>query len=98
MAPENTTLLFRHAPMAVLVLNRDGQIVEANAEALRHLGERRSDLVGSPVLGLILPEDRTRAKEQFLEALAGRERDWTARIRRGDGAPDVGPQERVDPG
>lgn len=89
MAAQNTTLLFRHAPMAVLVLNRDGQIVDANAEALKHLAERRADLVGSPILGVILPEDRDRAKEHFLEALAGRERDWTARVRRGDGAHRV---------
>lgn len=89
MAAENTTLLFRHAPVAVLVLNREGQIVEANAEALKTLSERRTDLVGSPVLGLILPEDRNRAKEQFLEVLAGRERDWSARVRRGDGAHRV---------
>jgi PAS domain S-box-containing protein len=89
MSGENTTFLFQNAPVAMLVLNRDGQIVQVNAEAVRTLAEKRGDLVGSPVLGLITADDRNRAKEHFLEVLAGRPRDWSARVRRGDGTERV---------
>lgn len=89
MPSEQMTRIFAHAPVAVLLVNREGQVVELNAEAVRTFGERRADAVGCPVLGMIQSQDRARAKDHFLEALAGRSRDWTARIRRGDGAQRV---------
>ena len=89
MSTAETPLLFRHAPVASFVVSREGQIVDANPEAVKVLGDGRSDLVGTPVLAFVTEEDRARARENFLAVLTGKPRDWSGRCRRGDGSARV---------
>ncbi|MDH5588987.1 MAG: PAS domain-containing protein [Gemmatimonadota bacterium] len=102
--PEASHALFHKAPYAVLVLNRDGQVMDLNEEAQKALAMAHDRIVGRPILAVVVPEDRDRVKEIFLRVLGGNERSWTARFKRGDAVtrvqtvsavPIQGP-ERVD--
>jgi PAS domain S-box-containing protein len=87
--PDLGLLLLERSPGAVLVLNRDGQVLTVNREALRMLSAEAERLVGRPVLAVVAPDDRDRVREVFLRVLAGQEREWISRFVRGDGATRV---------
>ncbi len=80
------TLLFERSPGAVLLLTREGQVQRLNQEAQRLLALEPDRLVGRPVLGVVVPDDRDRVKQAFLRVLGGQEREWISRFVRGDGA------------
>lgn len=87
--PDLGFLLLERSPGAVLVLNRDGQVLTVNREARRMLAAEAERLVGRPVLAVVAPDDRDRVRQVFLRVLAGQEREWITRFARGDGATRV---------
>lgn len=80
-------LLFEASPSAILMVDRDGHIVDCNGSACHQLARSRSELLGSPVLRWMMPEDRARCKTYFLKAFEGATAEWRARVLRGDGVP-----------
>ena len=52
--------LFDNAPLGYVSLDPKGVIVEANLTAADVLGRERERLVGHPLLGWVIPEDRSR--------------------------------------
>jgi PAS domain S-box-containing protein len=82
-------ILFENASEAILLLNRDGQILNVNREACRTLSLPEARLLEKPVLAMVVPEDRDRVKKLFLRVLGGQEREWIARFKRGDGVTRV---------
>lgn len=96
--------VFDHAPTPALVLSSDGKILRANRAARKLLGSGSEELVGQPLLGFVVNEDRPRAKEFFLQVLQGQRREWTTRFRHGSGAlraqrvrvVPIGSLDRVD--
>lgn len=82
-------ILFERSGEAVLVLNRRGQVVKVNREASKLLSTEVDRLTERPVLAMVVPKDRDRVKELFLRVLGGQEREWIARVRRGDGVTRV---------
>lgn len=84
--PDLDAALFDRSPSAVVVLNRHGQVIRVNREARRGLGVDADGVLGRPVLGVVAPDDRPRTKQAFLRVLGGQEREWMARVLRGDGS------------
>ncbi len=82
-------ILFERSGEAILLLNRNGQVVRVNREACKLLATDRDRLTDRPILAMVLPKDRDRVKELFLRVLGGQEREWIARVRRGDGVTRV---------
>ena len=85
MSIERYRQVFEHCPVAALALNRDGQIADCNRVVATTLHRGRDELIGTPVLKWIRPEDRDRSRGAFMEALRGIARDWSVMIQRGDG-------------
>ncbi len=81
--------LFTASPLAILVLDGSGRVVEANPAACRTFARPRERLVGSPLLEWVLPADRAGLR-RLLEGV-GETEGGTARIRirRGDGLPRI---------
>lgn len=77
-------ILFEHAPEAILLLNKDGQVMSLNREACRMLSLGPEAVVGKPVLAHVIPDDRDRVKDLFLRVLSGQDREWISRFKRGD--------------
>jgi PAS domain S-box-containing protein len=59
--------IFDAAPDAILILNSQGRIVEANEAASRQLGYNREELLQIGVGEFVAPEFRTRARGRFPE-------------------------------
>jgi len=81
--------LFAQSPTPVLILNAEGQVLDLNRQASRSLAVEADRLRGRPVLASVIPEDRARVKELFLDVLGGEVREWTTRFKRGDGVTRV---------
>ncbi len=81
--------LFDQSPTPVLILNTEGQVVDLNRQAGKALAVEAERLRGRPVLASVIPEDRARVKEIFLDVLGGEVREWTTRFKRGDGVTRV---------
>ena len=64
--------LFDHHPDAIYSFDGEGRFVSANAACESLTGYRIDELVGSPFMPLVVPEDRQRALEQFRIAISGR--------------------------
>ncbi len=77
--------LFLESPVPTLFLGRDGTIQDLNPAGRRLLGTSRERILGRPILGFVDEDDRPRVREFFLRALKGQTREWTTRLRRGDG-------------
>ena len=63
--------LFEHAPDALVMVNREGAIVQVNLQTEALFGWRRSDLIGQPIETLVLPDARAghvSLRERFLES------------------------------
>lgn len=88
-ASEINTILFNASPCATMVLDVDGKVLEANREARKALALDAERLIGAPVLGTVVEDDRRRVREFFVRVLEGQEREWTCRFRRGDGVTRV---------
>ena len=89
MSLDPNPILFERASEAILLLNREGQVVKVNREACKALSVQEERLVGKPILGLVVPGDRDRVKQLFLRVLGGQEREWISRFKRGDGVTRV---------
>ena len=74
MSLDPNPILFERASEAILLLNREGQVVKVNREACKALSIQEERLVGKPILGLVVPGDRDRVKQLFLRVLGGQER------------------------
>ncbi len=83
------TPLFSQSPMGILVLDRQGQVVNVNEVGCRDLARARERIVGQPFSGWILPGDSSRAQDALEMVMAGQATRWRGRIRRGDGLPRV---------
>jgi PAS domain S-box-containing protein len=81
------TPLFSESPLATLLVDKEGVVLDANAVALKTLARPRARVVGEPLLGFVIQEDRQRARDLFQLVLGGRGQSWTTRIKRGDGVP-----------
>jgi diguanylate cyclase (GGDEF)-like protein/PAS domain S-box-containing protein len=79
--------LFEHNPDGVMVLRRDGTILDANEACARMGGYLREELVGRSYEELIRHADRPVAAMAFTRALAGEPASLTIETRRSDGAP-----------
>ena len=64
--------LFDHHPDAIYSFDGEGRFVSANAACEGLTGYRIDELIGSPFLPLVVPEDRQRALDQFRIAISGR--------------------------
>ena len=63
--------LFESAPVAYVILSRDGRVTEANRLAGRLLGLTQAQLLQRPFVGFIAPTDLERWREQTMAAWAG---------------------------
>jgi PAS domain S-box-containing protein len=77
--------LFLESPVPTLFLGRDGTIQDINPAARRLLATSRERILGRPILSFVDEDDRPRVREFLMRALKGQTREWTTRLRRGDG-------------
>lgn len=87
--PTRLTPLFSESPIGVLILDRNGRVMDANAAACQTLARPIERIRSSSFLDEVVPADRSGAEEVLLEALAGNVTHWRGRLRRGDGLPRV---------
>jgi PAS domain S-box-containing protein len=78
--------LFDNAPDAILVLDRDGQVVRMNAAARRSAGIAADTPPGAYPVPLPSAADRSTALERVRRALAGESTSYEAQSLRADGA------------
>ncbi|HET9986190.1 MAG TPA: ATP-binding protein [Longimicrobiales bacterium] len=76
---------FEECPVAAVTVDRAGRIRSCNREATSALQRRRDELVDTPLLACVAPEDREQTKSCFLEVFRDRPQAWRVSIRRGDG-------------
>jgi PAS domain S-box-containing protein len=69
--------VFEHAPCGVLLVDRAGRIVRANARAARDFGYEPAELVGQPV-EILIPEQLRRAHGEHRDAFAARAHAYRA--------------------
>ncbi|HUI72530.1 MAG TPA: PAS domain S-box protein, partial [Spirochaetia bacterium] len=67
---EKFRLVVERAPMGLMIVNREGRVVLANAQAERQFGYSRSELMGSPIEDLIPERVRQHHREYRREFLA----------------------------
>jgi PAS domain S-box-containing protein len=79
-------VLFEASPSPVMRLSREGTVVALNRAARKVFAIEPERVIGKPVLGMIVPEDRARIRDLFLRVLQGQACEWTTRFRRGDAA------------
>lgn len=78
-------LLFDRAPMPILVLDYEGEIVHVNDNAVQRLGYDRTDLLGRSVWDIEIKLDRDEL-ERFIASIGpGERRQIAGRHRRADG-------------
>lgn len=77
--------LFDHCPDAIVTLERDGTIRDANAAAERLTGFPASDVRGMPFLGFVHAADRSSIQALFQEVAQGATRRAAFRVLRADG-------------
>ncbi len=82
-------LLFEESPVATIVVDREGMVLDVNRAACKTMSRARDRLVGTPILSWIVPEDRERARGTFVASVEGTPQNWTVRVRRGDGVSRV---------
>lgn len=63
-----------HAPETVFLVDRGGLIRYVNARCAQTLGLAQSDVIGQPIIELVLPGDRDRTRREAAQVLAGRDR------------------------
>lgn len=83
---QDLQILFRVTPTAILLVDREGRVLEVNTSAAGLLGRPRSQLSGIPILRWIDEEDRLRSRNHFAQALRGRTVEWPARVVRSNGS------------
>lgn len=79
-------LLFHASPTAILLLSRDGKVKDLNRAARKTLAVQPDRIIGHPILGKVISDDRDRVREFFLRVLSGQQCEWTTRFKRGDAA------------
>jgi len=73
-AQERFSAAFRHAPIGMAVLDRDATLLEVNPALGELLGRSERELVGSPALAVVHPEDRPAAQQLFEQLRTGVDR------------------------
>jgi diguanylate cyclase (GGDEF)-like protein/PAS domain S-box-containing protein len=63
--------LFDDTLNAIVIYNYEGNVIDVNPAAERLSGYSRDELLGGPLLWILIPEDRERAERCFLQARAG---------------------------
>lgn len=86
MPSHPSEVLFLESPVPTMMLGRDGTIQDINPAARRLLAASRERILGRPILGFVEEADRNRIRDFFLRVLKGQTREWTTRLRRGDGS------------
>jgi PAS domain S-box-containing protein len=81
--------LFTEAPQGILVLDREGYVLDANPAGCRTLGRPRDRLVERPFVDWVLPRDKSRTEDAIQMVVVGQALTWQARLRRGDGLPRI---------
>lgn len=62
------------APETVFLVDRGGVVRYVNARCADTLGFARSDVIGQPIIELVMPGDRDRTLKEAAQVLAGRDR------------------------
>ena len=70
-AEERFRVVFERAPVAISIVDLDGNLVDVNPAACALLGRAREALVGQPAETAVHPDDRDRAIEMTMRQLAG---------------------------
>ena len=69
---EGVAILFQHAPYPVLILDPEGSVSDINPAAVETLAVQKNRIVGTPLLGSIIHDDRDRIRHLFVGVLRGR--------------------------
>ncbi len=77
--------LFTESPLAILVVDPRGHVMNINPAGCKDLARPRARVVDTPLIEWVLPGDRSRVEEGLSLVLEGTAGSWKARIRRGDG-------------
>ncbi len=75
--PTDADVLFEASPTSVLRLSRDGKVMALNRAARKVLAIEPDRLIGRPILGIVVPDDRERIKDFFLRVLQGQQCECT---------------------
>lgn len=78
--------LIEQASDGIVVLDREGNFVEANSKALEMFGYEQEELLRLNIVDLIPEEDRARYPSRLGEVLAGHSIIFERRVRRKDGS------------
>ncbi|WLI90785.1 diguanylate cyclase [Massilia sp. R2A-15] len=77
--------VFQNHPSPVYALDLQRRFINANAHALKEFKLAKTDLMGTSVEDLIVPENRERARAQFQQVLRGDTVSYDSAIVDGDG-------------
>lgn len=81
-------VLFRHAPVAFIVLTRNGVVEEINEAGLELLGHEASQVIGQDLTSMIHPAEQPTIHACLEASLISRERQsGEVHLRRPDGSP-----------
>lgn len=72
--------IFDRAPLAVSILNPQGQLIACNAQLGKFLGYSEEELKNRHFLDFVRPEDRDRSAELFYELLSGSVDSYTLEL------------------
>jgi PAS domain S-box-containing protein len=88
---ERYKLLFENSFEAMVIFDRDGNILEVNQHMADMLGFRVAELIGKNVFAFMLPEEREEAVDRAQKASEGQELPMVERtIMRKDGSTFTG--------
>jgi PAS domain S-box-containing protein len=78
--------VFRRSANAMVLADEDRRFVEANDAALRLLGRKREELIGTPVADTITPSEHGRSAREWQAFMRSGEHTGTRRVVRADGS------------